>query len=198
MLELLEYFQKGGMVMYPLLACSVIALGIFIERLVYYNKALGDEAVHAKLYDYMDAGEQEAAYNIAAGGDSSVCELLQYYSGLTQERNTKIQTLETKVSMMMSMYEDKLHILNTIVTLAPLLGLLGTILGIISSFSIFSVSADQPFAITAGIGEALIATGFGIVVAVFALVLHELLELKITKLDSQIEFCALKIVESGK
>ena len=66
----------------------------------------------------------------------------------------------------------RLNYLSTIVTLAPLLGLLGTISGMIQSFSIFSVRAGEPLAITGGIGEALVATATGLCVAIFALLVH--------------------------
>ena len=66
----------------------------------------------------------------------------------------------------------RLNYLSTIVTLAPLLGLLGTISGMIQSFSVFNLQAGQPMAITGGIGEALIATATGLLVAIFALIVH--------------------------
>ena len=56
--------------------------------------------------------------------------------------------------------------------MAPLMGLLGTISGMIESFSIFNLQAGQPMAITGGIGEALIATATGLLVAIFSLVVH--------------------------
>ena len=65
-----------------------------------------------------------------------------------------------------------LNYLSTIVTLAPLLGLLGTISGMIQSFSVFNLQAGQPMAITGGIGEALVATATGLLVAILALVVH--------------------------
>ena len=66
----------------------------------------------------------------------------------------------------------RLNYLSMIVTMAPLLGLLGTIFGMIESFNVFSLSAEEPLAITGGIGEALTATAFGLCVAIFALVVH--------------------------
>ena len=67
---------------------------------------------------------------------------------------------------------SRLNYLSMIVTMAPLLGLLGTISGMIESFSIFNLQAGQPLAITGGIGEALIATATGLIVAIFALIVH--------------------------
>lgn len=195
MLEILEYFQKGGIVMYPLLVCSIIALGIFIERVLYYQKAEGSQQENAALYERLQKGNKQELAAYAEQGEGDSCKLVQYFLGLDQERQAKLQTLETKVNIMMESYEDRLSILSVIITLSPLMGLLGTILGIIKSFSVFNVSSDQPFAITAGIGEALIATGFGIIVAIFALLLHGGLKLMIGKLNRRLELCALKLAE---
>ena len=73
---------------------------------------------------------------------------------------------------MAMMLRRRLNYLSMIVTMAPLLGLLGTISGMIQSFSIFSIRAGEPLAITGGIGEALIATATGLCVAIFALIVH--------------------------
>lgn len=195
MLEVLEYFQKGGIVMYPLLLCSIIALGIFIERVLCYQKAEGSQQENTALYERLKTGDKQVIAAYVEQGEGDSCKLVQYFLGLEQERQAKLQTLETKVNIMMESYEDRLSILSIIITLSPLMGLLGTILGVIKSFSVFNVSNDQPFAITAGIGEALIATGFGIVVAIFALLLHGALKLMIGKLNRKLELCALKLAE---
>ena len=197
-MELLDYFQKGGIVMYPLLLCSIIALGIFIERLLFYKRALGNEASNKKLGEALQSNDPEILGSLLKNGKSDCFELVKYYASLDQGDDKKTYTLETKANIMMQAYEEKLNILTVIITLAPLMGLLGTILGIIKSFSIFGAASDQPFAITAGIGEALIATGFGIIVAIFALLLHGSLKLIIAKLNRELEYCALNIIKAEK
>ena len=71
--------------------------------------------------------------------------------------------------------------------MSPLLGLLGTVTGMINSFSILSVSEGQPFAITAGVGEALVATATGLLVAILALVVHTYLAHRLDNLVSDME-----------
>jgi len=80
-----------------------------------------------------------------------------------------------------------LNYIESIVTMAPLLGLLGTVTGMIGSFSVLSISEGQPFAITGGVGEALIATATGLIVAIIALILHTYLVQQQDILISQIE-----------
>ena len=80
-----------------------------------------------------------------------------------------------------------LNYLDVIVTMSPLLGLLGTVTGMISSFSVLSISEGQPFAITAGVGEALIATATGLMVAILALIVHTYLVQRLDILVSDME-----------
>ncbi len=172
-MEIMDWFQKGGPVMYLLLLCSVCVVAIFIERFIFYRKAgsriraftdklpglAGDRAWG----DVLQACEKDtnaAAFvakegisAAAAGGDAELALEMAYGTAASELRSG-------------------LGYLSMIVTLSPLLGLLGTIAGMISSFNIFSLQAGQPLAITGGIGEALIATATGLCVAIFALVVH--------------------------
>lgn len=84
---------------------------------------------------------------------------------------------------------SRLYYLSVIVTLAPLLGLLGTISGMIRAFSIFNVQSGQAIAITGGIGEALIATAFGLCVAVLALIIHSYFTQRLDRIITDMELC---------
>ena len=112
----------------------------------------------------------------------------------------KRDEVETRANMMVDAYDDNLMFLNVIVTISPLLGLLGTIIGIISAFKIFDLRAGQPFAITAGIGEALIATAFGLMVAILALVLYAALKYQSDILAKKIMHCCalLEAADRGR
>ena len=158
-------FFKGGPVMYALLACSLAAAAIAAERLSVYRRAASKEnELGSGLISLLQHGETDtlmkstsAASVIAVSGAQAAKDGLSVqlavdisYSGLAMELRAR------------------LNYLSMIVTLAPLLGLLGTISGMISSFNVFSLAADQPLAITGGIGEALIATAFGLCGAVLA------------------------------
>ena len=80
--------------------------------------------------------------------------------------------MEIQSGVVLSHFRQRLYYLSVIVTMAPLLGLLGTISGMISAFSVFNVQSAQARAITGGVGEALIATAFGLCVAIIALAVH--------------------------
>lgn len=168
----MELFQKGGPVMYLLLLCSLSVLAIAIDRWLFYRRAANGaetllqsitEAAGKGLSSVLIEGDSVTAFLLDAGkrADSSGSDVRLAVESAYGEAAMKLRA--------------RLNYLSMIVTLAPLLGLLGTISGMIDSFNIFSVAADQPLAITAGIGEALIATATGLCVAIFALVVHTVL-----------------------
>jgi biopolymer transport protein ExbB len=95
----------------------------------------------------------------------------------------------------LSRLRARLYYLSVIVTMAPLLGLLGTISGMISAFSVFNVQTSQASAITGGVGEALVATAFGLCVAILALVVHAYFTQRVDCILTDMEECC-SLVES--
>lgn len=199
MAEIWELFQKGGIVMYPLLVCSFAAIAIFIERVLYYRAVATDTAKLRAIGQSLAQGNSEDALAMAEAEQGDAAQVISEYLCSGQEKNVKAQALETKVNIVMGTYDDKLSFLNIIVTLAPLLGLLGTIFGIVSAFSVFDKNGNgQPFAITAGIGEALIATAFGLLVAILTLILYGILKYCIVHLNKRLEYSCLLLLSAQK
>ena len=166
-MELLSLFEKGGLVMYPLLVCSIIAVAILIERVRTYNKAQSNmPLLKEKVAEFVVAKKWQELRDICDKDGGAAAELVK------------------TAALRLRAY---LNYLETIVTLAPLLGLLGTVTGMIGSFSVLSVSNGEPFAITGGVGEALIATATGLCVAILALVIHAYLAQREDNLVSQME-----------
>lgn len=197
MQSLLSLFQKGGIIMYPLVLCSFSAVAITVERVLFFKEKDTTAADEELLSEYLINGDIEEVQTVIDKSTGDVAEIVRYYFNLKQDEAGKVQALETKVNILMSTYEEKLSFLSTIITMAPLLGLLGTIFGMISSFNVFSVQSSQPFAITSGIGEALIATSFGLLVAIVTLILYHYLKYRIAKLDKKLELCCLNLLTIG-
>ena len=188
-------FQKGGYVMYPILACSVFSVALAAERVMFYNNCDTADTFIAKLGALLQLPEKEAAEK--AGQEKGDCaRLTEYYLA---HKEAGMAGVETQANIMLDSYNDHLVFLSMIVTVSPLLGLLGTIIDMINSFKVFDLRAGQPFAITAGIGEALIATAFGLMVAILALVLYGFLKYRSSVLSKKILKCctALELHASG-
>jgi len=191
-MELWNWFVKGGYVMYPILLCSVIAFAITVDRLMEYNRCSSGEVFLADLRKILLERKFFEAEGLV---NSSVGDAAALSRSFLQHRD--LMLLENDANLALDKYEKNLVFLDMIVTVAPLLGLLGTILGMISSFKVFDLRAGQPFAITGGIGEALIATAFGLIVAIIALALHGLLRYQSDKLGAEVKECC-NILETAK
>lgn len=182
-----EMFFKGGPVMYALLACSLAAAAIAAERLSVYRRAASKEnELGSGLISLLQHGETDTLMK-----STSAASVIAVSGAQAAKDGLSVQlAVDTSYSGLAMELRARLNYLSMIVTLAPLLGLLGTISGMISSFNVFSLAADQPLAITGGIGEALIATAFGLCVAILALVLHTVLAQKLDRLLAEMDRAA--------
>lgn len=196
-MDLMHLFKQGGLVMYPLALLSFVALAIFFERMLYFRGIDTDMERLKRLLDYIADRDSNGVAEMAKEKPTDAVLLAQSYLSLKQEQQDKVQNLETQVNFKSMGYNDNLAFLSIIITLAPLLGLLGTILGIISSFKVFDLqNGANQFAITSGVGEALIATAFGLIVAMFALVLYGVLKYQIGKLDKKLALCCVSLLDA--
>lgn len=186
----LLYFQKGGFVMYILLLCSLLVISIAIERGRYFANADAGRSFAKEFYELMTKHCYVEAVQRVKQKNGILPELLR---GAIQLANTNDRTMssymEVQSGIALSHLRCRLYYLNVIVTLAPLLGLLGTISGMISAFSVFNLDNGQATAITGGVGEALIATAFGLCVAILALVVHSYFTQRIDNIVTDMEQC---------
>ena len=186
----IEFLQKGGLVMYLLLACSFVVMVICIERGLYFRQHDTRRSFAADLYHLTLENKFSEAWKLLAGEAGVLPQILQ--AGLERkEKNNKSLTafFEMQSGIALSHFRQRLNYLSVIVTLAPLLGLLGTISGMISSFSVFNLSSGQTMAITGGVGEALIATAAGLCVAILSLVIHAYFSQRLELIVTDMEEC---------
>ena len=187
-MEIAELFNKGGAIMYLLLAISVAVAAIGIERLNFYNYAAGNgDKFLDSLENNLENQDLNAVANFCHNEKNLASEVA--FAGIFAALNKKnIElALETAYSEAAMKLRARLNYLSMFVTLSPLLGLLGTIFGMIDAFNIFNLQAGQPMAITGGIGEALIATATGLCVAIFALIVHTYFAQKLDEILTELE-----------
>ena len=189
--DLIMYFHKGGLVMWPLLACSITVIAIAIERFIYY-KSVDSGAVFASVR----SGDFAVATELARKGSGQCAQMLADVAAIAGGKAEKSAFLESRAGIFMATLRDKLDYLGIIVTMSPLLGLLGTIVGMIGAFSIFNVEAGAPMAITGGIGEALIATATGLCVAILFLCAHSYFAHRMDNMITDMEQCFSALLEA--
>lgn len=194
--DLIMYFHKGGLVMWPLLACSITVIAIAIERFIYY-KSVDSGAVFAAHYcAAVRSGDFAVATELARKGSGQCAQMLANVAAVAGGKAEKSAFLESRAGIFMATLRDKLDYLGIIVTMSPLLGLLGTIVGMIGAFSIFNVEAGAPMAITGGIGEALIATATGLCVAILSLCAHSYFAHRMDNMITDMEQCFSALLEA--
>jgi biopolymer transport protein ExbB len=167
---MIEIFLKGGPVMWPLLLTSIVTLGVVIDRIWFMiqERRSRQPLVVDLILQNLEAGLTDNA--IEAGKDSTdfVARTLTY--ALTH-RATLSQSILRVSAKELKRFSRGLPVLDTVITLAPLLGLLGTVTGMIRSFNLLgNTELSAPTAITGGIAEALIATAFGLAIAICAVI----------------------------
>ena len=188
MTDVIKLFHQGGLVMYPLLACSIIAITILVERVRMYNSSKSDlDTLKVKVSELVPQGKWAELRDICVADGGVAAELVETAAAQPHDVDKQTQALQGAAGAIAARLRAHLNYLETIVTLAPLLGLLGTVTGMIGSFSVLSVSDGEPFAITGGVGEALIATATGLCVAIITLVIHAYLVQREDNLVSEME-----------
>jgi biopolymer transport protein ExbB len=173
--SIVHIFHKGGPIMWPLLAVSILALATVLERLVFLARvrARTDRRVLADFLSAVDDGRFAEAIAIGNRSKYYVVHALGY--ALEHRAKSLAGALLYANAQELKRFTRGVSILDTSITIAPLLGLLGTVTGMMASFSLIGGELSAPGAITGGIAEALIATAFGLGIAIVALVPYNFL-----------------------
>jgi biopolymer transport protein ExbB len=170
-----KLFEAGGVVMYPLLAFSVVAIALIIERVNFWYRIYTRQNVMVrevlKLYRLEDV--VTALDKLQNNVDLPIARV--FLAALELEEATPEEfrlALESEAQAEIPILKRFNNIFETIISLAPLLGLLGTVLGLIASFASLNlgdVGGSRTTNVTSGISEALVSTASGLVVAIFVL-----------------------------
>jgi len=176
---------KGGLVMVPLLASSMIALAVILERFFFWRRFRKYESGETIL-SLVVAGHLAEATKMARTSQHPVARVL--LAGLEHQYPAPGMAMEATSQAELQRLKRYLPMLDTIITLAPLLGLLGTITGMIGAFGIVSETGlGQPTAITGGVAEALIATATGLFIAIMTLIPYNYFRSKVEQLTERME-----------
>ena len=167
--SLLQLFLKGGPIMWPLLVASIISLSVAIERVIFLvgERNRRSETQLGDFFVEVGRGNVDGAVALARHSQDCIVATLGY--ALERRDQSLPHALSVAESRTLKRYRRGVGVLDTVITLAPLLGLLGTVTGMMGSFSMIGGQVGAPSAITGGIAEALIATAFGLCIAIGSL-----------------------------
>ena len=185
---MVELMSKGGVIMWPLLACSVAALAVIFERLLFWMLVgmRKNQPLINRIFTLTEEGDFETAIQEGEASSCLVCRMLT--AGLAHRNYGLVQSLEAAANQEIEKMKRCLSILDTVITLAPLLGILGTVSGIIVSFNLLGdAGIDDPKAVTGGIAQALITTAAGLTIAIVALLPYNAFTRKVEKVTRYLE-----------
>lgn len=198
---MLELMQAGGWLMLPILACSVAATAIVLERLWTLRRGrIMPDKLMVKIWQ-MHRQRQLSPERIAKlRAGSPLGRILT--AGLVNRHHSREvmkEAIHDTGRQVVAEMERYLSTLATIASVTPLLGLLGTVIGMIEVFGvIMDAGVGNPGVLAGGISKALITTAAGLSVAIPTLMFHRYLDSRVNKLTIAMEEQALKLVEVMK
>lgn len=193
-----ELLKAGGILMVPILACSIIALAIILERFYTLRPSrVTPQHTINELWRWIKKKELNARKLKALQGSSPLGRILA--GGLINAKHGREimkESIEHEASQVIHELEKFLNPLGTVATIAPLLGLLGTVIGMIKVFAEIQLAGvGNAGNLAGGISEALITTASGLSVAIPALICHRYFIRRVDELVVGMEQEAIKLVE---
>lgn len=195
---MLELFKAGGWLMFPLFACSVIAIAIIAERFwSLQTKRIAPPELITQIWQWLRYNQVDKDRIKGLQNNSPLGRILA--AGLAERnapRDITKESIEDTGRHVTAMMEKNLNTLGTIAAISPLIGLLGTVVGMIKVFAVITTEGvGNPETLAGGISEALITTAAGLVVAIPSVIFYRYFRGKINRLVVNMEEQAMQLIE---
>lgn len=195
---MLELIKAGGWLMLPIIACSIAAFVICVERSWSLRRAaISPKHLVAQVWNWiknnqLDKNRLKQLKSSSPLGEILAAGLINHVHG----RETMKESIQQAGQHATLNLEKFLNTLGTIALITPLLGLLGTVIGMIDVFTVITVlGTGDANALSKGISEALITTAAGLTIGIPALIFHRHFERRVDELVTGMQQEALKMVE---
>lgn len=197
-MEIVKFFQSGGLFMYPILIVFALGLAIVVERYLYLSKtSRSTRKMWLQLVPMLKASDYKRALQLVDTSKTPLSAILSY--GFAQHAaNKRREIVEAAMEEgMMDVMPDlvqRTHYLASFANVATLLGLLGTIIGLIQAFTAVASAnpAEKADLLSASISVAMNTTAFGLMTAIPLLLAHSYLVTKTSRLIDSLEKAAVK------
>ncbi|MEY4052353.1 MAG: MotA/TolQ/ExbB proton channel family protein [Chitinophagia bacterium] len=189
-ISLLSLLQKGGWIMYPLYILLVIAIFVFIERVLAIKKAgTMDAKFMFIIKDHILSGNIEAAKAMSKNADNPVAKMIEKgIIRIGKPIDAIEKSMENVGKLEMYSMERNLNILSLVAGIAPMFGFLGTIVGMVQLFyGIASTGEYTLNTIAGGIYTKMITSATGLIIGLIAYVGHNYLSTQIDKTANKME-----------
>ncbi|MGQ0634606.1 MAG: MotA/TolQ/ExbB proton channel family protein [Planctomycetaceae bacterium] len=196
-----QMFEAGGMLMYPIAGCSIVALAFAIERLVVLRRRrVVPRDFVRRFLEHLERGEfdRASALELCEQNGSPVADVFAH--GIRKWGKPSVEIEQAMIDggeRQIGKLRKHLRILNAVATITPLLGLLGTVFGMITCFNEIATSSAMGKAeqLAGGIGVALITTAGGLTVAIPSLMLYMYFAGRVDALVMEMDSAAQKVVD---
>jgi biopolymer transport protein ExbB len=195
---IMSFFVKGGLFMWPLLACSIVAVTTIILRgIALREKNVMPLVIQNEIERLAPGASPERLMRVVSQDQSSLARItrvaLQHLRG---PRSENVEVVQTRARHEMVGLEKGLIVLEVIVGIAPLLGLIGAVSGLVHVFSHLGLSsgAADTRQIALGIAEALNATVFGLSIAVPTLIAFSYFSKKVEVMSVEMETLVVELI----
>ena len=190
-MNLLDLFLKGGIVMWPILLCSILSVVIIIERFIVLQRAKYDvKPLLLKLRSSLSRNDVVGAMNACAQSPASVPNVLRKgIAEVDKGLDTVRETIETAGKEEVNRLENHLGILANMAGIGPMLGFLGTVVGMINAFRTIELLGGNVNSgnLAGGIWEAMLSSAFGLVVGIPSLGFYNYFVGRVTQITFSLE-----------
>lgn len=198
--RLLTLFADGGGMMYPLVLCSMISVGVMIAKFFTLHIAhTGTNRVLSEVDELVHSGDVDGAIEVCRNTAGPASAIL--LAGLRRIQGKRLNdgelesAIATTGTIELGFLERGLVILATIANVAPLMGFLGTVWGMIQAFAAIEAAGNvDPALVAGGIKVALLTTASGLVIAVPVNIAYNFFVTRIDQLIGDMEYGAQKIL----
>jgi len=197
-MDLVAQFYKGGAFMWPILALLIVGVAYGIYKFIFLmQSSIDTKSFIIKVRNALDEGGAEAALKVCEDTKGPVASI--FHAGISRV-DKGIEAAEKAIvnagSVEMAFLEKGMIVMSSIITIAPMIGFTGTVGGMISAFDAIAAANDiNPGVVATGIGQALLTTVFGLVVAMVAQILYNFFTSRIDALIVDMEEASLVLID---
>lgn len=190
---LLHSIQLDWPVLLPILICSILTLMVAIDRAAYYKANKREVQIYVKkLQNELAKNNLMGAQNLAIQCGGIIGEVTEEAVRIMSEQKKGFaRSFDIASALATRKLEHRLTILGTIGGVAPFLGLFGTVVRILYTFQDLASQGNQSAAVAMGIGSALIATAFGLGVAIVAVVCYNTFQSTVKRFEDDFQLIKL-------
>jgi len=198
-LSVIDLAIKGGFMMIPIAISWVLAIYLFIERVLTINKANEEPGIFmGKVKELVLRGDINGAKMLCSQNQTPVARMIE--KGISRI-GSPLKTIEASIENIAKIevfkLEKNLPIMATVAGAAPMMGFLGTVIGMVEAF--ISISQEEgsvsPKLLSSGIYTAMITTVAGLVVGIMAYLAYNYLVSRVQKVIHKMEYTSIEFID---